>query len=36
MRAAGEGVLGRRPSAETFLDLWERRNRIERSGKEEA
>ena len=33
MRAAGEEALGRRPSAETFLDLRERRNRIDRSGR---
>jgi hypothetical protein len=36
MKAAGEDALGRRPSAETFLNLWERGNRIDRSGKEEA
>jgi hypothetical protein len=34
MKAAGEGALGRRPSAETFLDRQERRHRIDRSGKE--
>jgi hypothetical protein len=36
LRAAGEEALGCRWCAETFLDVWERRNRIDRSGKEEA